>query len=398
MICIFTHGYPFPSGGIYRNLKSIAGFPPDQYRLYIPQDIKSELADKIKNLYNEPNISSLVLKAEETKPIKPCIGRWRCFVKYGEALAYQLKNDGCKLLYFPHELLYIPLGFKKYLPWIILLQLTPVIGSLVIENGSGFRLFWKNMKAIHNAPVWKILKAYIRLKMYGKLLKTGYTLAVSKSIPYELRKLGLKVRVEVLTPSVGVDPCIYTLPRIKDIDIIFFSRLIPQKGIYDYLKIVKKLQDANPNIVAVAVGSTDDYNFKNIKSYVNKLGVRIEILRDVKKEEAFQMLSRSKVAVYPSKTDAFPLVVLEALSCGTPVVAYDIPAIRYNFDTNAVVKTPVNDLEYMAKAVQGALAHHDMLSTLAMEFAKNFTWEKVSQTEWKTIKAIETGYKAGSDK
>ena len=40
------------------------------------------------------------------------------------------------------------------------------------------------------------------------------------------------------------------------------------------------------------------------------------------------LLSRSKVMVHPSYMDTFAIVVLEALSVDTPVVAYGIPAIK----------------------------------------------------------------------
>ena len=46
------------------------------------------------------------------------------------------------------------------------------------------------------------------------------------------------------------------------------------------------------------------------------------------KEELYGLLSRAKVLLYPSHSDAFPFVILESLVCGTPVVAYGIPGPR----------------------------------------------------------------------
>jgi hypothetical protein len=59
-------------------------------------------------------------------------------VKYGEKLATRLVGEGCGFVYIPHEHPYIPLGIGKHLPWAVLLQTTPVVGSLAIEDGSGF--------------------------------------------------------------------------------------------------------------------------------------------------------------------------------------------------------------------------------------------------------------------
>ncbi len=65
-------------------------------------------------------------------------------------------------------------------------------------------------------------------------------------------------------------------------------------------------------------------------------------------EELYGFVKAAKVLVYPSRHDAFPLVVLETLACGTPVVAYGIPAITSNFPADVVKRVPVGNFEQMA--------------------------------------------------
>jgi glycosyltransferase involved in cell wall biosynthesis len=59
----------------------------------------------------------------------------------------------------------------------------------------------------------------------------------------------------------------------------------------------------------------------------------------------------SDVFVFPSKTDTFGLVLLEALACGTPVAAYPVQG-----PTDVIGNAPVGVLdEDLAKACREAL-------------------------------------------
>ena len=57
-----------------------------------------------------------------------------------------------------------------------------------------------------------------------------------------------------------------------------------------------------------------------VMSYAADLGVarNIEFRFNASSDEVLRLLASSKAFVYPTRFDAFPLVVLELLSCGTP--------------------------------------------------------------------------------
>ena len=89
--------------------------------------------------------------------------------------------------------------------------------------------------------------------------------------------------------------------------------------------------------------------------------------------------------MYPTRADAFPTVVLEALSCGTPVVAYAIPAVRLNFGTPAVLKVEPLNIRGLVQATMHVLKEGlwERLENQALNFASMFTWDRVAQAEWK---------------
>jgi glycosyltransferase involved in cell wall biosynthesis len=82
--------------------------------------------------------------------------------------------------------------------------------------------------------------------------------------------------------------------------------------------------------------------------------------------------------------DSFSLVTLESLACGTPVVAYDIPAIRHNFSKcDAVFRCPMGDKACMADTIIHVLTNMERktLSITAKKFASLYDWTNVVKAE-----------------
>ncbi|NWH07786.1 MAG: glycosyltransferase family 1 protein [Alphaproteobacteria bacterium] len=85
-------------------------------------------------------------------------------------------------------------------------------------------------------------------------------------------------------------------------------------------------------------------------------------------EELARYYSASDVFVFPSKTDTFGLVILEALASGIPVAAYPVQG-----PLDVIGEAPVGALdEDLARACARALT---VSGADAREFAMNFSWE-----------------------
>ena len=87
--------------------------------------------------------------------------------------------------------------------------------------------------------------------------------------------------------------------------------------------------------------------------------------------------------VYPSYMDTFAISVLEALSTGTPVIAYGIPAIKINYRTNAVVKAQIGNIDDLVEKTLKLLSNKqswEKLSKEAMNFAITYSWSATARS------------------
>jgi glycosyltransferase involved in cell wall biosynthesis len=88
--------------------------------------------------------------------------------------------------------------------------------------------------------------------------------------------------------------------------------------------------------------------------------------------------------VTPSLTDEFPIVNLEALSCGTPVVASDVGGIGevVKNDVNGLL-VPPNDPEKLADAIRKLLRDKELREKYGRKgrqmIEAHFSWESVAK-------------------
>jgi glycosyltransferase involved in cell wall biosynthesis len=92
----------------------------------------------------------------------------------------------------------------------------------------------------------------------------------------------------------------------------------------------------------------------------------------------------SYLTINPSYVDAFSLVTLESLACGTPVVAYNLPASRHNFGKcKAVFRSPVGNKAKMAETIFRVLTqtNRQALTEEALKWAISYDWNNVVKAE-----------------
>jgi glycosyltransferase involved in cell wall biosynthesis len=91
-------------------------------------------------------------------------------------------------------------------------------------------------------------------------------------------------------------------------------------------------------------------------------------------DELAAIYSGAHALVFPSDDEGFGLPPVEALACGTPVVACDLPALREVLGDRAVLR-PVDDIEGLIAAAEAAERPAPSPPPWSWEDAAAATWE-----------------------
>ena len=128
--------------------------------------------------------------------------------------------------------------------------------------------------------------------------------------------------------------------------LLFVGRLVPQKGVDILIHALKIVLEKDHNFQLIICGSGEkELEYQNLS---HQLGIhgKIHWLGDQSRESVRDQLQASDALVLPSRHENNPLVISEAHSCGTPVVATRCGGSEEMIDTsNGLCAEPENIID-----------------------------------------------------
>lgn len=137
----------------------------------------------------------------------------------------------------------------------------------------------------------------------------------------------------------GVDTEMFAFEENPDDYILFLGRITHDKGAHIAIEACK---NANVNLrIAGRSYSTENYWHEMIEPHIN--GSSVRYFGEVSLEEKIPLIQKAKAVIFPTLYhEAFGYVLIEAMSCGTPIIAYgngSVPEIIKDEITGFIVNT-----------------------------------------------------------
>jgi glycosyltransferase involved in cell wall biosynthesis len=193
-----------------------------------------------------------------------------------------------------------------------------------------------------------------------------YVIAISESVRTSIERYTGKRNNLVVIPD-GVDGSIFTTSsngrrRIRN-RLVFVGAVRPVKGVDVLLKAVRLLADKAREVDVVLVGEAYYGPYRQEELRLQRMVTELKLedrVRFAGKQplaELVRCMQESAVLVLPSRAESFGMVLVEALACGTPVVATRCGGPEDIVNEQVGVLVPPEDPEALARGIEYVLEH-----------------------------------------
>lgn len=170
---------------------------------------------------------------------------------------------------------------------------------------------------------WRRLRRWVALRC-------DRIVAVSEALKAQLASEGCPAeRVEVI--PMGTDLRGLFVPDGSPrnaAEMLFVGRLVAVKGVDTLIRALPEVLAGRPDATLTVVGGGPER--ERLAELARRLDVasRVTFVGPAPHAELAKYYRRAALLVLPSREEGFGLVLIEALGCGCPVAASDLPAIR----------------------------------------------------------------------
>ncbi len=166
--------------------------------------------------------------------------------------------------------------------------------------------------------------------------------------------------------------------NIKNDYVLNVGTIEPRKNLITLLKAFELFKQKNRSDIQLIIIGGDGWNNKDFWNAYDKHSFKkdIKILGYLKKEELRQFYTHALCMIYPSEYEGFGLPVLEALSCGCPVITTDNSSMPEVAGDAAFYFSPENHGQLLEHMVRIATQEHKMNSQELIQQSNQFSWAK----------------------
>ena len=174
--------------------------------------------------------------------------------------------------------------------------------------------------------------------------------------------------------------------------ILYVGTIEPRKNLVTLVRAFAQILQQTSFRPQLVIAGGEGWMMDEFHELISKadLGDRIHFTGYVDDEDLVALYSSCRVFVYPSVYEGFGLPPMEAMACGAPVIAGDIPVLRETLADSALLVEPL-DANSLANAIVSVLGDENerlRLSTLSRQRAEQFSWSETARMTLEVYKQV----------
>ncbi len=223
-------------------------------------------------------------------------------------------------------------------------------------RGTGARVVWHVQTAfVTRADAWNVRHAHV--------------LACCSSAAHErfdrLRHVAERVRIvnavdcDRFAPGDG-EPGRLALGLDPDASVVMYvGELSVRKGTADLLRAFDRVRRRRPEARLILVGRGDPEAERSLRALAEELALGERVAWLGQRADVVELLRAASVFAFPSHAEGLSLALLEAMACGCPIVASDIPGNTEVIDVSTGITAQVREPQALAAGIEALLGDRE---------------------------------------
>jgi teichuronic acid biosynthesis glycosyltransferase TuaC len=216
--------------------------------------------------------------------------------------------------------------------------------------------------------------------------RASFVVTKSEHLRQQAIRMGINGR-KVRTVRNGCDPSVFHLADRRaaraqlavheDAELVLFvGRLDAKKGIVELLEAFISLAGSRPNLLLAYIGDGPGGEQLRSKAKGFELQDRIILIGACPSQKVAQWLAAANLLALPSYNEGHPNVVIEALSCGRPVIATKVGGILELVNKQSGILVSPRDSQGLADAIDTALERNWDERLISEQFRRS--WDEAA--------------------
>ena len=171
---------------------------------------------------------------------------------------------------------------------------------------------------------------------------------------------------------------------VEDGFLLYVGTIEPRKNLLSLVRALNQVLCETPLRPQLVIAGKKGWLTDDLYAYLKEspAAERVLFTGYVTDEELCALYSSCRAFVYPSLYEGFGLPPLEAMACGAPVIASEIPSIKETVGDTARLVDP-KDVDALAQSIVRLLeddSERQHLSSAGLRRAAEFSWERTARS------------------